>query len=149
MGDEARLDIAARGFWQAAQSAFLDVRVFNPNAKRYAKMELTKAYEYNEKENKRLYNERILQLEHGSFTPLVFSATGRMGRECKKFFARLAEMIAEKRKTNYNTVMTWMRWKISFSLIRSIGTCLCGSRTMFSNVHLETSVSQDVVMSDE
>ena len=29
MGDEARLDIAARGFWQAGQLAFLDVRVFS------------------------------------------------------------------------------------------------------------------------
>ena len=98
MGDEARLDIPARGFWQAGQLAFLNARVFNPNAKRYAKMELTKAYEYNEKENKRLYNERILQVEHGSFTPLIFSATGGMGRECKMFFAPLAEMIAEKER---------------------------------------------------
>ena len=31
------LDISARRFWQAGQVAFLDVRVFNPNAKRYAK----------------------------------------------------------------------------------------------------------------
>ena len=31
------LDISARKFWQAGQMAFLDVRVFNPNAKRYAK----------------------------------------------------------------------------------------------------------------
>ena len=129
--------------------AFLDVRVFNPSAKRYAKMELTKAYESNEKEKKRLYNERILQVEHGSFTPLVFSATGGMGRECKKFFARLAEMIADKRKTNYNTVMTWMRRTISFSLIRSIGIRLRGSRTMFHSEHLETSVSQDVLMMSE
>ena len=100
MGDEARLDIAAHGFWQAGQLAFLDVPVFNPSAKRYAKIELTKAYE---KEKKRLYNERILQVEHGSFTPPVFSAIGGMVPECKKFFARLAEMIAEKRETKYNT----------------------------------------------
>ena len=44
------LDICARRFWQAGQMAFLDVRVFNPNAKRYAKKELSKVCEINEKE---------------------------------------------------------------------------------------------------
>ena len=31
--NEVRLDISARGFLQAGQMAFLDVKVFNPNAK--------------------------------------------------------------------------------------------------------------------
>ena len=32
----ARLDVKARGFWQAGQLALFDIRVFNPMAKRYA-----------------------------------------------------------------------------------------------------------------
>ena len=55
-GNEVRLDINARGFWQAGQMAFLDVRVFNPNAKRYADIELSKAYEINEKEKGNITN---------------------------------------------------------------------------------------------
>ena len=35
MRDEARLDISARGFWMKYQMALFDVRVFDPNAKRY------------------------------------------------------------------------------------------------------------------
>ena len=35
-GNEVRLGISAHGFWQAGQMEFLNVRVFNPNAKRYA-----------------------------------------------------------------------------------------------------------------
>ena len=73
---------------------FLDVRVFNPNAKRYANIELSKAYEINEKEKKKTYNELILQAEHGSFTTLVMSATGGMSRECKKLYTRLEERFA-------------------------------------------------------
>ena len=44
-GNEVRIDISTRGFWQAGQMAFLDVQVFNPNTKRYANIELSKAYE--------------------------------------------------------------------------------------------------------
>ena len=44
-GNEVRLDICARGFWEAGQAAFFDVRVFNPNATRYAKLKLSKSYE--------------------------------------------------------------------------------------------------------
>ena len=78
--------------------AFLDVRVFNPNAKRYANIELSKAYEINEKEKKKTFNERIHQVEHGSFPPLVMSATIGMSRECKIFYSRHAEMICKKKE---------------------------------------------------
>ena len=33
--DEARLDIRARSFWVRGQEAFLNIRVFDPNANRY------------------------------------------------------------------------------------------------------------------
>ena len=78
---QARVDISARGFWLTGQVAFFDVRVFIPTAKRYVNQELRKSYEVNEKEKKRQYNERILQVEHGTFTPLVMSTTGGMGHE--------------------------------------------------------------------
>ena len=55
----------------------------------------------------------MFQVEHGSFTPLVLSATGGMSRECKKFYSRLAEMICKKRKTNYNVTITWIQRKIA------------------------------------
>ena len=51
-GNQVRLVISAHRFWQGGQVAFLDVRVFNPNAKQYANIEVSKAYEINEKEKK-------------------------------------------------------------------------------------------------
>ena len=58
----------------------------------------------NEKEKKKQYNDRILQVEHGSFTPLVMSANGGMARECQKNFKRLAELIAENKKQRYSVI---------------------------------------------
>ena len=140
---EARLDIRAEGFWQAGQLAFFDVRAFNPTAKRYVNQEISKTYEVNEREKKKLYNERILQIEHGNFTPLVMSATGGMGRECKKFYACLAEMISYKRGTSFSVITAWVRRKITFSLIKSIGMCLRGSHSVFYNNALEKSLRGD------
>ena len=143
-----RLDVCARGFWQAGQMTFFDVRVFNPNARRYAKQELSKTYQLNEKEKKRLYNERIMQVEHGTFTPLVMSATGGMGRESSKFYSWLSELISEKRESSYSIVATWIRRKIIFALIKSIGMCLRGSRSVFHREKLEQSIKDDELLSE-
>ena len=68
--DEARLDITARGFWQRGQRAFFDVKVFNPNAQRHLGQTLAQCYISNEKDKKRSYCERVLEVENGTFTPL-------------------------------------------------------------------------------
>ena len=117
ISDEARLDICARGFWITCQMAFFDVGVFNPNAKRYVKQDLTNSYEQNEKEKKKAYNERITQIEHGSFTPLVMSATGGMGRECRKFNSRLSAMISDKRNIPYSLAASFLLNAIDWSML--------------------------------
>ena len=100
--------------------AFSDVRVFNPNVKRYEGKTLQQCYRTNEMEKKRKYNERILQVENGSFTPLVFSVNGGMGKEANKCYSRIAEKLAEKRDEPYLVMMSWIRRKISFSMMKSI-----------------------------
>ena len=125
---EARLDISARGVWVKNQRAFFYVRVFYPNARRYKSQPLKRTYVANEKEKKRSYNERVLQVENGTFTPLVFSVFGGMGEECKVFFKRLSSMISEKRNENLASVSSWIRTRTSFALLRSALMCLRGSR---------------------
>ena len=147
-GSEMKLDVCARGFWQAGQLAFFAVRVFNFNARRYAKQELLKAYQLNEKEKKRFYNERIMQVEYGTFTPLVMSATGGMGQELSKFYSRLSQLISEKRESSYSIFATWIRRKIMFALIKSVGMCLRGSQSVFHREKLEQSIKDDELLSE-
>ena len=136
--EEARLDISARGFWCSGQKALFDVRVFNPMAMRYRQMNLSKCYSINENEKKRQYNERVLQVEHATFTPLVMSSCGGFGRECARFYSKLAEEISEKRQQPYSVVCSWIKRKIVFSLIKSIGLCLRGSRSINNHVSIES-----------
>ena len=45
-----------------------------------------------------------------------------MGRESRKFYACLSEMISEK-KANYTFNSSWIRRKIGFALANSLCTC--------------------------
>ena len=88
--DEARLDVCVRGFWQRQQRAFFDIRVFNPFSKSHLNQKLDTAFSSHENENKRHYNQRIIEVEHGSFSPLVFSPYGGNGLEAERFLTELA-----------------------------------------------------------
>ena len=108
--------------------AFFDIRVFNPLAQTYSNQTLKSAHKSNENSKKREYAERILNVEHGTFTPLVFSCLGGMSIECEKFFNHLADLISEKRNTSISKGRTWIRTKLSYCLLRSTHLCIRGSR---------------------
>ena len=79
--DNARLDVKVRGFWGTPhQCAFFEVRVFNPNSESYSELEMATCYRHHEGEKCCIYENRVREVEHGSFTPLVFSTSGRMER---------------------------------------------------------------------
>ena len=145
---EARLDISARGVWSKGQRAFFDVRVFNPYAQSYNDRTLAEMYKMNEELKKREYNERVLQIENGTFTPLVFCASGGMAPECSAFYKQLASMIAEKRGQSVATVSSWVRTKLSFALLRSALLCVRGTRNRYYRPKIaESDIDLDVVES--
>ena len=71
-----------------------------------------------------------------------------MGRECKKFYAHLAEMISYKKGTSYSVIASWVQRKITFSLLKSIEMCLQRSRSVFYNDALEKSSNGDAYTSE-
>ena len=129
--DGARLDIKAQAFWgNDRQCAFFDVRVFNPFAHTYRNLPLTTCYRRNEQEKRRAYDQRVREIEHGCFSPLVFSASGGMGPTAKVVYKKLASMIATKHNQCYSQTLNWLRCRLSFSLLRSAIMCLRrGSRS--------------------
>ena len=50
-----------------------------------------------EKEKKRKYQQIVIDVEMGSFTPLVFGTNGGMGKECKLFLSNLANKLSRKK----------------------------------------------------
>ena len=86
---EVHHDIGVRSFLVSYQKGFFDVRVFDSNARRYSKHTLNtlkQCYSLNENEKKRHYNTRIMEVNQGSFIPLVFTVAEGTGGEDRAFF---------------------------------------------------------------
>ena len=128
--DGARLDIAANGLWGSRyERTFFDVRVFNPHATSNRNTTPSTCYRKHEKCKKRSYEQRILEVEHSSFTPLVMSLTGGLGPAATATYKRLATLLAWKWDQPYSHTMGWLRCRLSFSLLRSSIQAIRGARS--------------------
>ena len=127
--DGARLDVAANGFWGGRhERAFFDIRVFNPLAKSNSHS-ISSCYRKHKNIKRRAYGQRIREIEHGCFTPLVLSLTGGMGPAASVCYKRLASMLAQKRDQEYSSTMAWLRCSLNFALLRSSIQCIRGARS--------------------
>ena len=81
-GNASRPDIRARGVWRAGQNAFFDVRVANTHSPSQIHLTTESVLKKHEQEKEQNYNRPIMNIEHGTFTPLAFSVSGGMGMEC-------------------------------------------------------------------
>ena len=129
------------------------MRVCNPNAVSYKDLEPQQIYRIHENEKKRLYSRRVLDIEHGTFSPLVFTTTGGIGKECLMYHSRLGQLIVIKKREQYAKTISWIRTRTSFALLRSALVCLRGSRTRrvpcdVKNVDIDVQVAQGAIQSD-
>ena len=69
-----------------------------------------------------------MNVEKGTFTPIVMSTTGGAAIEADRFHKRLAVLIAEKRHEKYADVLNYIRTRLRFCLLRSTLTALRGIR---------------------
>ena len=82
-------------------------------------------FKQQENEKKRKYQQRVLDVEMGSFTPLLFGTNGRMGVQCQK--------LSKKDGEPYAVVITWLRTRLSFEILRA---AVCKNREPHFTDHL-------------
>ena len=85
-------------------------------------------FQKHEAEKKRTYNSRVLEVEKSTFTPLVFSTSGSMGKEAEAFHKRIATLISNKRGTPYSDTISHIRRKLRFSILRTTLAAIRGQR---------------------
>ena len=120
--------MSAVGIYSPLERTFLDVRVSNFNSPSYRDKTPEQIYLMKEREKKRDYNQRVIQVEKGSFTPLIFSTTGGMGPEATSYHKRVAQLISTKKKEEYADVMRHMRTRLRFAILRGVLIAIRGDR---------------------
>ena len=73
--------------------------------------------------------ERVIEIEHETFTLLVFGTYGGMGRECALFIKNLAMKLMDKENKQYSDVITSLGTKLSFCILKAALLWIRGSRT--------------------
>ena len=126
--DAAILDIAARDFWRPSQRAFFDIRVFNANAQSNISRIIGETFSHHEREKARQYSDRIVNVEHGSFTLLIFSTHGDYSQLTSRFIYQLAKLICQKRNNFFSESKSWLNSKLSNFVARLTILCIRGSR---------------------
>ena len=71
----------------------------------------------------------------GTFTPLVLGTNGGMGIECQMFLKHLADKLSRKDGEPYHAVISWLRTRLCFEILRSVNICVRGSRRPFKNAN--------------
>ena len=55
-----------------------------------------------------------MNVEQGTFSPLVFTVFGGMDQENEKYHKHLADKIAPKNEDKYSKVVNYIRYKLAF-----------------------------------
>ena len=85
-------------------------------------------YLHHESAKKREYGARILQVEKGTFTPVIFSCTGGAGPEATKLIKKLAQKISIKKGDTYAETVSFLRRRFCFDIVRTCVISLRGER---------------------
>ena len=126
--NDARLDVAALGVWNPLEKCFLDIRIFNSRAKTNMSKPVESTMRRHEEEKKRNYNDRVIQVEKATFTPVVFSTSGAMGDEADKLYKQIAKILSIRNKNTYSDTIRYIRQRLSFCLLKTIIISLRGFR---------------------
>ena len=118
-------------FWTPGVTAFFDVRVTHVNSRSNQGKHTATIFKEQENEKKRKYNQRVMDVEMGTFTPLVFGTNGGMGLDCQNFLRTLANKLSSKYNEPYASIISWQRIQLSFAILRTVHRCVGGSRCPF------------------
>ena len=77
-----------------------------------------------------------MEVDQGSFTPLVFTVAGGIGGEGRAFYSPLARLLLLKNGIEKFKVTSWIQSKVNFALLRSMLLCLRRSRIVIQAVLL-------------
>ena len=100
----------------------------SPFAKSHSNLTPEQLFKQAEKVKEREYGDRIREVEHADFTPLVFTCAGGIAPQSSVVVKRLAQNISRKQKIPFSVVSGWLHCRLSFALLRTTLVCVRGTR---------------------
>ena len=103
-----------------------------PTSWSYSAQPLNALLLQHEHQTKLQYGERILNVDRGTFNPLVLSTSGVASPECQRFLKRLCGLLARADSSMpYPHHVAYLHCRLSFAILRSAVMCICGSRSAY------------------
>ena len=69
----------------------------------------------------------IMNIEHGTFTPFIFSVSKGMDKECSMFDKHVAKRLAIKTGERYEKIFSTIQCKLPFLILKTTLKCVRGS----------------------
>jgi hypothetical protein len=101
LGNEARWDVGAHGFWKQARTAIFNVQVCDSDAKSYGYCKSKKVLEGAARRKKDKYEQACLE-RCQVFTPMIYSVDGMADKHARTAERRIAGMLATKWSWQYS-----------------------------------------------
>jgi hypothetical protein len=127
LGDEARGDVLAHGFWNRGRGTVFDVRICDTDSRSYGHTSSSKILERHAKEKKDKYENACLDRRR-DFTPLVYSIDGMASKDARTAERRIAWLLAKKWSRTYSDMANFIRTRMSLAIVRSNTLLLRGDR---------------------
>ena len=118
LGEEARGDVGARGFWQRGRSTIFDIRITNTDSKSYGNKASDRLLERFAQQKQDKYEEACLE-RCTNFTPLCYSVDGMACKAARAAERRLASLLTTKWDRLYSEMVNFIRTWMSLAVVRS------------------------------
>ena len=105
------------------ERSFYNVKMFNTYAPTNRFEDTKDSYILHENLKRLKYQDRIVDNENESFSPLIFATTVGASPITQKFIRRTASLIVQKSNERYPELINFIRTRVSFSLLK-----ICGYR---------------------
>ncbi len=116
LGNEARGDVGAHGFWKRGRTAIFDVQVCDTDAKSNGNRNSKKVMEGAARRKTDKYEEACLE-RHRDFTPMNFSVDGMADKHARATEKRIAGILAAKWTRQYSQMATFVQTWMCLSIV--------------------------------
>ena len=135
LSDGARLDVSCINLWSPLSRAFIDVRIFNPQAQSNWNKSIPAMYTSHQNEKKTDYGPITREVEKATLTAAVMRTSGGMGKDMRwlgkgyMLVRQIAMKLSVKRGERYSDTVGFVRRRIRFDLLR---TCVIALISFYS-----------------